>query len=107
MEASLRHYSTLLPALGFSKTHDHVWSFANGFEIDLQPARHSQSYERHGPGVNHYSVSVESEDALKSIAEALLEAGLDVPIIQSFGNARSLFLPDPDGLRLEIAYDPD
>lgn len=92
--------------LGFEKTRDHVWVSPDGFGIDLQQATHECAYERYGPGVNHYSVRTESRGELDSVSKALRDAGMDVPAIQTFGEAGSLFLPDPDGLRLEIAYEP-
>jgi len=71
---------------------------------DLRAARTGSSYERYGPGVNHVGFAVPTEAEFEAIRSALEQAGVDVPDTQDFGEALAMFLPDPDGLRIEITW---
>ena len=44
--------------------------------------------------------------AFEAVAARVAAAGFEVPAVQSFGEARALFLKDPDGLRLEVGHEP-
>ena len=106
LDNSVRFYGALLPALGFHKTRDWVWLNQDGFAIDLRQADGDQSYERYAPGLNHFAFGVDSLTAFEQVLTALDVAGVSLPKVQTLGEARAVFIPDPDGLRIEIAWEP-
>ena len=105
LEASLLWYSTLLEALGFTKTRDHVWLNADGIAIDLREAKNGTAdYERYAPGLNHIGFTAGDECDMHRVRDVMCEAGFDVPEVQSFGEQGiATFLRDPDGMRIEIS----
>jgi len=103
LEASLAYYETLLPLLGFSKTHDHVWGNEDGVYLDLKQAGEPEhSYRRYGVGLNHLGFTAADPAAVDSVAQAMKAAGFDVPQTQNLGDAYALFMKDRDGIRFEI-----
>jgi catechol-2,3-dioxygenase len=107
LEASVPWYDTVLTAIGFAKTREHVWVNAEGEAVDVRAATEPEhGYVRGGPGVNHIGFGAPSREAVEDIAERLRQAGLDVPAIRSFDEARALFMKDPDGFRIEIGHEP-
>lgn len=108
LEASAAHYDKLLPVFGFERTRRWVWYDADaGLAFDLRQAEEGPGYRRRGPGLNHFAFAASSEEELETWAAGLREAGLDVPAVQHFGPARAYFIPDPDGLRVELIWDPE
>jgi catechol 2,3-dioxygenase-like lactoylglutathione lyase family enzyme len=107
LPASVRWYDAVLTAIGFAKTREHVWVNAQGEAVDVRAATApDHAYVRGGAGVNHIGFAAPSREAVEAVAERLRQAGLDVPAIQSFDEARALFMKDPDGLRIEIGHEP-
>ena len=106
LEASVPWYDAVLTAIGFAKTREHVWVNAEGEAVDVRAATVDHGYLRGGAGVNHIGFAAPSREAVEDVAERLRRAGLDVPPIQSFDEARALFMKDPDGLRIEIGHEP-
>ncbi|GJL94416.1 MAG: hypothetical protein DHS20C05_08210 [Hyphococcus sp.] len=47
-----------------------------------------------------------SIEALEKVQATLSAAGMILPDVQNISGAHCLFLPDPDGLRVEITYEP-
>ena len=106
-ERSERHYSVLLPLIGFRRTPGGNWADENGFHIQFVEARPGTSaYERYGAGLNHFGFAMDSKDAVERLRGDLMEAGIDCQPLQQLGGAVALFLPDPDGLRAEFTYYP-
>lgn len=104
LDASLGWYTTILSALGFTKTRDHVWANGDGVAIDLKQAEaETRDYERRGPGLNHLGFTAPDEAALDAVAAAITAAGFPVPEKQHFGRDVAMFFKDPDGMRLEVA----
>jgi catechol 2,3-dioxygenase-like lactoylglutathione lyase family enzyme len=107
MEASVPWYDAVLSAIGFAKTRDHVWVNEHGQAVDVRPATVPEHvYVRGGAGVNHIAFAAPSREAVEATAGRLRQAGLQVPAIQHFDEARALFMKDPDGMRIEIAHEP-
>jgi len=103
---SARHYGIILPRLGFEKSRDWVWINADGIAVDLRPAEDAQAYQRYAPGLNHLAFSAGSQAEFDRLLSDLSTAGIDVPTVQTFGNGMAVFIPDPDGLRIEIGWEP-
>ena len=107
LEASVPWYEAVLTAIGFTRTRDHVWVNEQGEAVDVRAASEpDHAYVRGGVGVNHLGFAAPSREAVEAVAERLRDAGLEVPAIQHFGEARALFMKDPDGMRIEIAHEP-
>ena len=103
---SAAFYDTVLTAAGFTKTRDHVWLDEGGVAVDLRPAASHSTYDRHGAGLNHFGIAAPDADTVRTIARQLAQQGVAVPGIQIIDGATCLFLPDPDGLRVEISHEP-
>lgn len=107
LEASAPWYDAVLTAIGFAKTRDHVWVNEDGQAVDLRSASHPEHrYRRGGVGMNHVGFAAPSREAVEAVAARLRDAGLEVPAVQQFDEARALFMKDPDGMRIEIAHEP-
>ena len=105
LERSLPWYSTLLGALGFEKSRDHVW-WNGSVAIDLKEAEPgTPDYERYAPGLNHLGFRAPDRAAFDGVREAMSLAGLDVPEPQDFGDEIATFFKDPDGMRIEVGYE--
>lgn len=106
LETSLPWYSTLLGALGFTKTRDHVWLNDDGVAIDLKQAEiATRDYERYGPGLNHMGFTADDRAQYDAVRAQMASAGFDVPDAQRFGPSTATFFKDPDGMRVEVAVD--
>lgn len=106
-EAADSHYAALLPLVGFHKVKDGIWTDGEGFYLQFITAREGTSpYERYGPGVNHWGLSMESSEAVDRLRDSLINAGIDAQPVQDLNGARALFIPDPDGLRAEFTWYP-
>lgn len=55
------------------------------------------------PGMYHYALKVASLDNLMTKAEAIARHGIAVSEVTDLGNAKAVFLQDPNGLQLELA----
>jgi catechol 2,3-dioxygenase-like lactoylglutathione lyase family enzyme len=55
------------------------------------------------PGLHHFAFEVASEEELRSAKQRLLAQGVQVEREISTDQKRSIFLRDPDGLRLEFS----
>lgn len=107
LTASAQHYDAILPRLGFQKAREWVWANADGISIDLRASKAGFEYERYAPGLNHFAFSVGSREEFERVVSDLKHAGVAVPTVQEFGEAVAIFIPDPDGVRLEIAWEPE
>jgi catechol 2,3-dioxygenase-like lactoylglutathione lyase family enzyme len=107
LEASLPWYRTVLSAIGFAKTRDHVWVNEAGQALELRQAGEPEhGYRRLGVGMNHIAFTAPSLAAIEAVAAQVRATGFEVAEIQAFGRDRALFLKDPDGVRIELtAYE--
>jgi len=55
------------------------------------------------PGMYHYALRVASMNELIAKAEAIAGHGIDVSAVTDLGNAKAVFLQDPNGLQLELS----
>lgn len=107
LAASAAHYGRLLPVLGFRKERDHVWSNEQRVFLELRQAKDSShGYARSGVGLNHLGVRAASRAQVDAVVAELRATGVDVPEPQIIGAAYVVFVPDPDGMRVEIGFDP-
>ena len=109
LNAGLRHYEAFLPLLGFQKTagSTHVWRNEEGALIEVRAAQEPESkYRRLGVGMNHFGVRAESRAEVDRIVASMREAGFDVPAPRTIDEAYVVFVPDPDGIRIEVGYEP-
>lgn len=105
--ASVGFYDRLAPVIGFVKEAAHIYRNAQGAARDVRQANAPDfRYARHEPGVNHIAVGVDFEAEADDIARQLAQTGIAVPPTQRLHEAYAVFIPDPDGLRVEISYEP-
>ena len=105
LEQSLAFYHDLLPLLGFQQSRDHIYTNQQGIALDFRQAEKlEQKYERYAPGLNHLGIQAHSLADLETIRDEMNAKGYSMPDIQSFNDGHAIFIPDPDGLRVEIGY---
>jgi lactoylglutathione lyase len=105
--ASRAFYGDLLPLLAFAQTRADIWVNDAGLHLQILPAdAGTRPYERRGPGLNHLGFKAPDAAFVAAVREAMLATGRDVQPIQHLGGAHALFLPDPDGLRIELTWYP-
>lgn len=104
---STAFYSLVLPLLGFEEGGDGTWANGTGLALQIGPADHdAPPYHRYGAGLNHFGFAVSDCDRLDIIRDVVTAAGFTVREQMFPGDTRALFVPDPDGLRIEIAWYP-
>ena len=101
--ASGRFYETLLGALGFDKRRDHVFA-RGGLFIDIRRAtEEGEPYQRGRRGVDHIGFKATSVEEVHGLRQRLLDAGLEPGRLIEFDSGDvALFVPDPDGVRIEL-----
>lgn len=108
--ASSAFYAVLLDALGFEKRRDHVFA-RDGLFFDLRRAKHDgEPRQRTDRGVDHIGFKADSREQVTTLQETLAAAGLETGRLIEFDNGDvALFVPDPDGVRIELTCyaDPD
>jgi catechol 2,3-dioxygenase-like lactoylglutathione lyase family enzyme len=106
MDASVVHYSALLPLVGFARTAHNRWRNRDGLLVEVQQAEAgSHDYSRCAPGLNHLGFRASDPSVLEEVRRRLQAAGRPAPEIQHFPGALALFVPDPDGIRFEIGWE--
>lgn len=72
----------------------------------LRPARSLNVHDPYAPGLHHFCLRVENEEAVKEAARKLQEQNISVNEPKRYPEYApdyfAVFLSDPDGLRLEI-----
>ena len=101
--ASGRFYTHLLGALGFDKRRDFVFA-RDGLFVDVRTATVASEPHRRGQrGVDHIGFRADSVDELREVRDQLRQAGLETGRWIEFDNGDvALFVPDPDGVRIEL-----
>lgn len=106
-EKAARFYGFVLPRLGFLQKKPGIWANAAGLHIQFAKAKAGTGdYGRYAPGLNHFGFSAPSAEAVRTLAAELAEAGIEARLQTFEPGITSLFVPDPDGLRLEVSYYP-
>lgn len=107
-EESRNFYARVLPELGLEEGRPGIWRNAAGLHVQLREAKpDTGNYERYGPGLNHVGFTAPSPSFVEELAARLTDAGLVVRL-QTFPDATiAAFIPDPDGLRVEVSWYPD
>jgi lactoylglutathione lyase len=105
--ASRAFYGDLLPLIGFAQRRDDIWVNDVGLYLQVLPAEAgTRAYERRGPGLNHLGFGAPDAGFVEQIRAAMLARGHAIQPIQHLGGAHALFMPDPDGLRVEVTWYP-
>ncbi|QZH76293.1 MAG: glyoxalase [Erythrobacter sp.] len=106
-EQAAEFYGFLLPRLGFVQKKPNIWHNQAGLYLQFGKAKaDTADYGRYAPGLNHFGLSAPSPEAVHALAAELEDAGIAARL-QEFGNGiTALFVPDPDGLRVEVSYCP-
>lgn len=100
-------YGFLLPRLGFMQKKPHIWANDAGLHIQFGKAKEGTGdYGRYAPGLNHFGFSAPSAEAVEALAAELEAAGIAARLQHFDPGITALFVPDPDGLRVEISYYP-
>ncbi len=107
-EASAAWYGALLPKLGFERTKPGIWRNANGLYLQFRSARtETRPYERYGAGLNHLGFTAPDPAFVEALAAYMTDLGHEARL-QRFGDGIvALFMPDPDGLRVEVSWYPE
>jgi catechol 2,3-dioxygenase-like lactoylglutathione lyase family enzyme len=105
LDASSEFYTILFGELGRAVADENHWENDDGLSIFLRPAKPELKYDRYGPGLNHFAFGVETREAFYDLVARLEKTSISLPDVQEFGDSRSIFIPDPDGLRVEIAFE--
>lgn len=101
-------YAQVLTELGFEEAKRGIWRNASGLHVQLREARPaSRDYERYGPGLNHMGFTAPSVAFVEDLAARLGEAGLVVRLQKFTDGTVAAFIPDPDGLRIEVSWYPE
>ncbi|OSZ67151.1 hypothetical protein CAP39_12015 [Sphingomonas sp. IBVSS1] len=105
--ASRAFYGDLLPLLGFVQQRKGIWVNATGLHLQVLAAEAgTRDYQRRGPGLNHLGFGAPDADFVANLRAAMLAKGHEIQPVQHLGGAHALFMPDPDGLRVEVTWYP-
>lgn len=106
-EAAASFYGFLLPRIGFAQKKRGIWANAGGLHIQFAKAKEGTGdYGRHAPDLNHFGFSAPSAEAVEALAADLAAAGIEARLQHFEPGVTALFVPDPDGLRVEISHYP-
>jgi catechol 2,3-dioxygenase-like lactoylglutathione lyase family enzyme len=106
-DAAARFYGLVLPLLGFAQKKADIWFNDHGLYLQFRAAEpDTADYGRYAPGLNHLGFRAQDAASVEAIKAAMDQAGYEARL-QRFGDGvTALFIPDPDGLRLEVSYYP-
>jgi len=106
-ERAAAFYGFLLPRLGFVQKKPNIWANAAGLHLQFGKAKaDTGEYGRYAPGLNHFGLAAPSPEAVRTLAAELAEAGFEARLQTFEPGITALFVPAPDGLRVEISYYP-
>jgi catechol 2,3-dioxygenase-like lactoylglutathione lyase family enzyme len=105
LDLSMRYYAALLPLIGFMEESYGIWSDGAGFHLKfLEAAAGGPSTRSNAVGIAHLGFSAPAPEFLDEIRDAMAAAGFSGAEVQSLNGCISLFLEDPDGIRIEIIH---
>jgi lactoylglutathione lyase len=105
--ASAAFYRVLLPQLGFTLAKPGIWHNASGLYLQFREAGDgTRNYERYGPGLNHVGFKAPSPEFVRHLASIMADAGYEARLQNLTDGVLALFIPDPDGLRIEVSWYP-
>lgn len=106
-DEAARFYGLVLPLLGFTQKRRGIWANDRGLFLQFREAKEGTGeYGRYAPGLNHLGFKAPNIEAVEAIKQAMDDAGYEARL-QRFGEGVvALFIPDPDGLRIEVSYYP-
>lgn len=112
LERSEKSYDVVMKVLGFRKNQfqidgeKHIQYYNRHFGYVLRPARSMNAHNPYAPGFHHFCLGVASEEEVKEAARRLKEHNIPVSEPKLYPEYApdylTVFLSDPDGLRLEI-----
>ena len=106
-EVSAAFYGLLLPKLGFVQKKPNIWANDGGLHIQFGAAHpETRDYERYGAGLNHFGFTAPSVEMVEALAAQMEGAGYLARLQRFPGGTVAVFLPDPDGLRVEVSWYP-
>lgn len=106
-DSSRAFYRHLLPRLGFREKRQDIWHDARGLFFQFRPAQDgTRAYERYGAGLNHLGFQAPSREFVEDLHRHMTDAGFEARL-QKLGGTLALFMPDPDGLRVEVSHYPE
>lgn len=106
-DAAAAFYGFLLPRIGFEQKKRGIWANAAGLHIQFMKAKEGTGeYGRYAPGLNHFGFAAPSAEAVEALAADHEAAGIEARLQRFDPGITALFVPDPDGLRVEISYYP-
>jgi len=118
LAASAPFYEAILGFMGYRRVRDEAdgidWDLptaAGTCSIGIKPARSARAHDRYTNGLHHFAWRAESRadvdrlhDLLRAMDATILDAPADYP---HYGAGYyAVFFADPDGLKLEFAYQP-
>ena len=117
---STAFYDVVLSELGYSRIDSNesdtpCWAISTGenhsFSIALQPAQSDRTHDRYSPGLHHLAFHATSRTEVDEFYTYLLQHNiviLDKPAEYSYTPGYyAVFFSDPDGLKLEVVYEPN
>jgi catechol 2,3-dioxygenase-like lactoylglutathione lyase family enzyme len=115
---SIAFYDIVLGKLGYTRSSDYAgdvpcWALQTTgpcFSIGLHVARSDAVHDRYAAGFHHLALHAENRDAVDAFHAFLLREGirvLDAPAEYDYTPGYyAVFFADPDGLKLELVYEP-
>lgn len=104
---SQKFYGHLLPEIGFNQKRPGIWSNEAGLFFQFLPAKVGTApYERYGAGLNHMGFRAPNREFVEKLHVHMEAAGYEARL-QKLGHTLALFIPDPDGLRIEVSHYPE
>lgn len=109
---SEKFYDIVMKVLGFRKNQfeiggeKHIQYYNRHFGYVVRPARSTDPHNPYAPGLHHFCLRVEGEQEVKEVARKLKEHNIFVSEPKHYPEYApdyfTVFLSDPDGVRLEI-----
>ena len=119
VDLSIDFYDPVLALLGYCRTNDYeggapCWAITdgerNGFSIALHQARSDRKHDRTSVGLHHLAFHADSREDVDQTYAALRALGveiLDRPAEYDYTPGYyAVFWSDPDGIKLELVYEP-
>ena len=118
LEISIAFYETVLTYLGYGRTEQYAggapcWVYSDSprhFSIALHEAKSGVKHDRYAAGLHHFAFRASNREEVDGVFEHLKNNGieiLDAPSEYDYTPGYyAVFFADPDGLKLEVVYEP-